>query len=46
MIQEYVQGKIGRKIRIFILARKDNILIPKKKSIAKWRIISSGISVI
>ena len=25
--QEYVQAKIGRKIRIFSLARKNNILI-------------------
>ena len=30
IIQEYFQAKIGRKIRIFSLARKNNILIYKK----------------
>ena len=30
IIQEYFQAKIGRKIRMFSLARKDNILISKK----------------
>jgi len=29
-IQEYFQPKIGRKIRIFSLSRKNNILIKKK----------------
>ena len=33
MIQEYFQPKIGRKIRIFSLGRKNNILIKKKKSV-------------
>ena len=33
IIQEYSQPKIGRKIRIFSLGRKNNILI-KKKSVA------------
>ena len=31
MIQEYFQSKLGRKIRIFSLGRKNNILIKKKK---------------
>ena len=31
-IQEYLQPEIGRKIRIFSLGRKNNILIDKKKS--------------
>ena len=30
MIQEYFQPKIGRKIRILSLGRKNNILIKKK----------------
>ena len=30
IIQEYFQPKIGRKIRIFSLGRKNNILIIKK----------------
>ena len=33
MIQEYFQSKLGRKIRIFSLGRKNNILIKKKKSV-------------
>ena len=31
IIQEYFQPKIGRKIRIFSLGRKNNILIKKKE---------------
>ena len=31
--QEYLQPQIGRKIRIFSLGRKNNILIKKKKSV-------------
>jgi len=31
IIQEYFQPKIGRKIRIFSLGQKNNILIKKKK---------------
>jgi len=31
IFQEYFQPKIGRKIRIFSLGRKNNILIKKKK---------------
>ena len=31
IIQEYFQPKIGRKIRIFSLGRKHNILIKKKR---------------
>ena len=30
-IQEYLQPEIGRKIRIFSLGRKNNILIDKKR---------------
>ena len=30
-MQEYFQSKIGRKIRIFSLGRKNNILILKKR---------------
>ena len=30
IIQEYSQPKIGRKIRIFSLGRKNNILIKKR----------------
>ena len=33
IIQEYFQAKIGRKLRIFSLGRKNNILIHKKKSV-------------
>ena len=33
IIQEYFQPKIGRRIRIFSLGRKNNILILKKKSV-------------
>jgi len=33
MIQEYLQPKIGGKIRIFSLALENNILIKKKKSV-------------
>ena len=33
IIQEYFQPKIGRKIRIFSLGRKNNILIKKKECI-------------
>ena len=32
-IQEYFQAKIGRKIRIFSLARRNNILIQKIKRV-------------
>ena len=31
IIQEYFQPKIGRRIRIFSLGRKNNILIKKKR---------------
>ena len=31
IIQEYFQPKIGRKIRIFSLGRKSNILTEKKR---------------
>ena len=31
IIQEYVQPKIGREIRIFSLGRKNNILMREKK---------------
>ena len=33
IIQEYFQPKIGRRIRIFSLGRKNNILIKKKKRV-------------
>ena len=33
LIQEYFQAKIGRKIRIFSLARRNNILIQKIKRV-------------
>ena len=33
IILEYFQPKIGRRIRIFSLGRKNNILIKKKKSV-------------
>ena len=33
IIQEYFQPKIGRKIRIFSLGRKNNIFILKKECI-------------
>ena len=33
IILEYFQPKIGRRIRIFSLGRKTNILIKKKKSV-------------
>ena len=33
IILEYFQPKIGRRIRIFSLGRKDNILIKKKESV-------------
>ena len=38
IIQEYFQAKIGRKIKIFSLARKNNILIYvyKKECISTW----------
>ena len=32
--QEYFQAKIGRKVRILSLARKNNILNYKKKSVS------------
>ena len=35
IMQEYFQPKIGTKIRIFSLGRKNNILIKKKSVIAK-----------
>ena len=34
IIQEYLQPKIGGKIRIFSLARENNILIKKKECIS------------
>ena len=37
IIQEYFQAKIGRKIGIFSLARKNNILILKKGCIFSWQ---------
>ena len=36
IIQEYFQAKIGRKMRLFSLARKNNILIYKKECISTW----------
>ena len=33
IILEYFQPKIGRRIRIFSLGRKNNIIIKKKKSV-------------
>ena len=36
IIHEYFQAKIGRKIRIFSLARKNNILMWKKSVKPKW----------
>ena len=36
IIQEYFQPKIGRRIRIFSLGRKNNILI-KKKSVVNYQ---------
>ena len=36
IIQEYFQPKIGRKIRIFSLGRKKNILIKKKSWVGFW----------
>ena len=37
IIQEYFQAKIGKKIGIFSLARKNNILILKKGCIFSWQ---------
>ena len=39
IIQEYLQPKIGGKIKIFSLARENNILI-KKKSVVAFHIIN------
>ena len=41
IIQEYFQPKIGRKIRIFSLGRKNNILIKKKKKREYFKCIVS-----
>ena len=44
IIQEYFQPKIGRKIRIFSLGRKNNILIKKRVyTVPKLRIYHSEI---
>ena len=43
IIQEYFQPKLGRKIRIFSLGRKNDILI-KKKSVHVWRLFTNTLT--
>ena len=45
IIQEYFQPKIGRKIRIFSLGRKNNILIKIKKKERERESISNALLV-